>query len=97
MIRFRSHDMSSQTTCTFQSFKFFLFSASETGGREVLYARIHTYILWSASHAINIAWVYKQAIERHRASFIVIAFAIFYAGHGENNYAIVKSLLSPED
>ena len=34
----------------------------------------------------EIAWVYKQAVERHRASFTVIAFAIFYAGHGEDNY-----------
>ena len=45
----------------------------------------------------DIAWVYKQAVERHRAAFTVIAFAIFYAGHGEDNYQIFKSLLAPED
>ena len=45
----------------------------------------------------DIAWVYKQAIERHRASFIVIAFAIFYAGHGQGNYKIFKTHLAPED
>ena len=44
-----------------------------------------------------IAWVYKQAVERHRASFTVIAFAIFYAGHGQDNYQIFKSSLAPED
>ena len=41
--------------------------------------------------------VYKQAVQRHRASFTVIAFAIFYAGHGEDNYKIFKSFLAPED
>ena len=45
----------------------------------------------------EIAWVYKQAVERHRAAFAVIAFAIFYAGHGEDNYKIFKSFLAPED
>ena len=45
----------------------------------------------------DIAWVYKQAVERHRASFTVIAFAIFYAGHGQDNYKIFKSFLAPED
>ena len=45
----------------------------------------------------DIAWVYKQAVERHRASFAVIAFAIFYAGHGEDNYKIFKAFLAPED
>ena len=45
----------------------------------------------------EIAWVYKQAVERHRASFTVIAFAIFYAGHGQDNYNIFKSFLAPED
>ena len=45
----------------------------------------------------DIAWVYKQAVERHRSSFAVIAFAIFYAGHGQGNYKIFKSYLSPED
>ena len=45
----------------------------------------------------DIAWVYKQAVERHRASFTVIAFAIFYAGHGEDNYKIFKAFLAPED
>ena len=45
----------------------------------------------------DIAWVYKQAVERHRASFAVIAFAIFYAGHGQDNYKIFKSFLAPED
>ena len=45
----------------------------------------------------DIAWVYKQAVQRHRASFTVIAFAIFYAGHGEDNYKIFKSFLAPED
>ena len=41
----------------------------------------------------EIAWVYKQAVERHRAAFAVIAFAIFYAGHGEDNYKIFKAFL----
>ena len=45
----------------------------------------------------DIAWVYKQAVERHRAAFAVIAFAIFYAGHGEDNYKIFKASLAPED
>ena len=45
----------------------------------------------------DIAWVYKQAVERHRGSFAVIAFAIFYAGHGQDNNKIVKSYLAPED
>ena len=45
----------------------------------------------------DIAWVYKQAVERHRAAFAVIAFAIFYAGHGEDNYRIFKAFLAPED
>ena len=45
----------------------------------------------------DIACVYKQAVERHRASFIVIAFAIFYAGHGQDNYKIFKTYLAPED
>ena len=45
----------------------------------------------------EIAWVYKQAVERHRAAFAVIAFAIFYAGHGEDNYKIFKAFLAPED
>ena len=45
----------------------------------------------SQSHA------YQQAVERHRASFAVIAFAIFYAGHGQDNYKIFKSYLAPED
>ena len=35
------------------------------------------------------AWMYKQAVERHRASLAVIAFAIFYAGHGQDNYKII--------
>ena len=33
----------------------------------------------------------------HRAAFAVIAFAIFYAGHGEDNYKIFKAFLAPED
>ena len=41
--------------------------------------------------------MYKQAVERHRAAFAVIAFAIFYAGHGEDNYKIFKAFLAPED
>ena len=45
----------------------------------------------------DIAWVHKQAAERHRASFIVIAFVIFYAGHGQGNYKIFKTYLAPED
>jgi uncharacterized protein (TIGR02452 family) len=47
----------------------------------------------------DIAWAYKQClvVERHRSSFAVIAFAIFYAGRGEDNYKIFKSYLSPED
>ena len=45
----------------------------------------------------DIAWLYKQAVERHRAAFTVIAFAIFYAGHGEDNYKIFKASLAPED
>ena len=45
----------------------------------------------------DIAWLYKQAVERHRASFAVIDFAIFYAGHGQDNYKIFKSYLAPED
>ena len=45
----------------------------------------------------DIALAYKAAVERHKASFAVIAFAIFYAGHGENNYEIFKSFLAPED
>ena len=44
----------------------------------------------------DIAWVYKQAVERHRASFTEIAFAIFYAGPS-GNYKIFKSYLAPED
>ena len=44
----------------------------------------------------DIARVYKRAAERHKPSFAVIAFAIFYAGHGENNYSIFKSFLSPK-
>ena len=45
----------------------------------------------------DIARVYKEAVERHRASFVVIAFAIFYAGHGQDNYKIFKTHLAPED
>ena len=45
----------------------------------------------------DIAWVYKQAVERHRAAFAVIAFAIFYAGHGEDNYKIFQAFLAPEN
>ena len=30
-------------------------------------------------------------------SFAVIAFAIFYAGHGQDSYKIFKSYLAPED
>ena len=45
----------------------------------------------------DIARVYKQAVQRHRASFAVIAFAIFFAGHGQDNYKIFKSYLAPED
>ena len=39
----------------------------------------------------------QEAVERHRAAFAVIAFAIFYAGHGEDNYKIFKAFLAPED
>ena len=35
--------------------------------------------------------------ERHRAAFAVSAFAIFYAGHGEDNYKIFKAFAAPED
>ena len=45
----------------------------------------------------DFARVYKEAVERHRASFVVIAFAIFYAGHGQDNYKIFKTHLAPED
>ena len=45
----------------------------------------------------DIAWLYKQAVERHRSSFAVIALAIFYAGHGQDIYQIFKSFLAPED
>ena len=57
--------------------------------------------VWSietvAGFTMDIAWLYKQAVERHRAAFAVIAFAIFYAGHGEDNYKIFKASLAPED
>ena len=39
----------------------------------------------------------RKRKERHRAAFTVIAFAIFYAGHGEDNYKIFKAFLAPED
>ena len=38
-----------------------------------------------------------ECVERHRAAFAVIAFAIFYAGHGEDNYKIFKAFLAPGD
>ena len=46
---------------------------------------------------VDVQYMDQQAVERHRASFAVIAFAIFYAGHGQDNYKIFKSYLAPED
>ena len=45
----------------------------------------HSALLWEPN---DIAWLYKQAVESQRSSFAVIAFAIFYAGHGQDNYKI---------
>lgn len=41
-----------------------------------------------------VAWLYRKALVRHKADFDVVAFAIFYAGHGERNYDIFKDVLS---
>ena len=38
-----------------------------------------------------------ETVAGFTASFTVIAFAIFYAGHGQDNYKIFKSYLAPED
>lgn len=40
-----------------------------------------------------VASIYKSTIDRYKASLSVVAFAIFYAGHGESNYDVFKSIL----
>ena len=42
---------------------------------------------------IMVAELYRDALRRYQSNLSVVVFAIFYAGHGENNFKIFKETL----
>lgn len=44
---------------------------------------------------LKVASMYREAVERHKHNFDVIAFAIFYAGRGTSNFEVFKEVFGP--
>ena len=46
---------------------------------------------------LKVATLYREAVERHRHNFQVIAFAIYYAGRGASNFEVFKKVFCTQN